>query len=201
MSSPPSAPLRIERATLDDVPALVSLINEAYDVVERGDSGTKFKSTPRLLPGDVPRFAADVLAGVVLVARGAGDAALLGVIHTTVSAPSAPGAAPHAHFGPLAVSLSAQGRGVGRALIAAAEASAAAAGASEMRIEVVDCRTDALPAYERAGYVACGVGDFPAPERCTRPVKFILMSKPLLVQGSRAPRTPWEAPTSPPPTA
>jgi hypothetical protein len=68
---------------------------------------------------------------------------------------------------------------VARALVAAAEAAASAAGAADMRIEVVECRTDVLPVYERAGYVAYGTGDFPAPERCSRRVRFILMAKKL----------------------
>lgn len=161
------------RASASDVPAVVALINAAYDVVELGSTGTAFKTTQRLLPGDVPDFASDVEAGLVLLAREDGPSGrILGAIHSAVN-----GA--HAHFGPLAVALDAQGRGVGRALITAAENAAAAAGATEMRIEVVDCRTDALPSYERAGYVRTGTGPFPRPERCSRPVSFILMAKPL----------------------
>ena len=166
--------LRVVPAQPDDVAAIVSLINTAYDVAELGDSGTAFKTTVRLLPQDVPGFARDVASGAVLAARDGADGAgaILGVIHTTVSDG-------HGHFGPLAVAVSAQGRGVARALVAAAEAAASAAGAADMRIEVVECRTDVLPVYERAGYVAYGTGDFPAPERCSRPVRFILMAKKL----------------------
>ena len=165
--------LCLVQAIAADVPELVSLINVAYDAVEFGSSGTAFKTTQRLLPCDVPAFAADVAAGKLLLAREGGpDGRIIGAIHSAVSDG-------HAHFGPLAVSVDAQGRGVGRALIAAAEAAAAAAGAAEMRIEVVDCRTDALPAYERAGYARTGTAPFPAPDRCSRPVHFILMAKPL----------------------
>ena len=162
-------------ATSADVPALFELINEAYEV-ESGDTGVAFKKTKRLLTH--AELAPSVEAGRTLAARLAGE--LVGCICFEEQAPHDGGAgagsgAPHLHFGPFAVAARCQGRGVGSALLAALYARARARGIRYVDIEVVQWRTDILPMYERLGYVAFGDGDFPAPERLSRPSRFVLM--------------------------
>ena len=56
-----------------------------------------------------------------------------------------------AYFGMLAVAPAAQGRGLGRALIEAAEAHARREGAGAMDIRVVSLRTELFPFYRRFG--------------------------------------------------
>ena len=65
----------------------------------------------------------------------------------------------------LAVEPVAQGRGLGRALIDAAELHARSGGASVMHISVVNLRSDLLAYYGRLGYIATGINiaELPAP--------------------------------------
>ena len=58
-----------------------------------------------------------------------------------------------ARFGRLCVRASARGRGIAGALLAAAEAEARAAGAIRIGMHA---QTDALPLYERAGFIPYG---------------------------------------------
>jgi GNAT superfamily N-acetyltransferase len=61
-----------------------------------------------------------------------------------------------AYFGTFAVRPTAQGGGIGDALLAHAEAHAATAGATRMEMTVVAQRTDLIAWYLRRGYVATG---------------------------------------------
>jgi GNAT superfamily N-acetyltransferase len=169
-------------AVAGDLPALFALVNEAYQV-ETGDSGVAFKCTNRLLDADaelLPSIAAGralkalvggALAGCICFEEQQAAAAAVAVHDGGADA----AAAPHMHFGPFAVAASAQGRGVGRALLEALYARARARGIRYVDIEVVNWRTDVMPWYERMGYVRFGTGDFPAPERLARPASFVLM--------------------------
>lgn len=159
----------ISRPTHADVPALLALINAAYDV-ETGDTGPAFKRTPRYDSADA--LTAAVAEGRVLVARRAADGALQGAIVYEVELPAV-------YFGPFAVAPAAQGAGVGRALLAALERVAHDAGASRLDITVVNVRCDILPMYAKLGFVATGTSPYPEPDTCTRPVHFINMSRPL----------------------
>jgi len=75
------------------------------------------------------------------------DGAVLGTCRLLV----APGGT--ARFGRLCVARAARGRGLGAALLAAAEREARAAGAARMGLHA---QTDALPLYERAGFTPYG---------------------------------------------
>ena len=83
------------------------------------------------------------------------------------------------YFGMLSVDPARQGQGLGRALVAAAEARCQAAGCHEMEIEVVNLRTELPPFYSRLGYTPESTRAFPSDERVTQPCHFIVMAKPL----------------------
>ncbi len=82
------------------------------------------------------------------------------------------------YFGMLAVDPVAQGRGLGRALIDAAEGRARSAGATAMDITVVNLRTDLIGYYTRLGYIATGTEPY-VHRPVTQPVHFVKMRKSL----------------------
>jgi len=85
------------------------------------------------------------------------------------------------YLGMLAVDPSAQGRGIGRAMVGAAEAHCRRAGCLRMELSVLSLRPELLPFYKRLGYVETGREEFVP----SRPLKAgiechkILMSKSL----------------------
>ena len=79
----------------------------------------------------------------------------------------------------LSVDPARQGQGLGRALVAAAEARCQAAGCHEMEIEVVNLRTELPPFYRRLGYTQKVPVRSLSDERVTQPCHFIVMAKPL----------------------
>jgi len=180
----------ISTAGAADLDALFALVNAAYQV-ETGNTGVAFKNCNRLL--SAAEIAPSVLAGRCLKAAlgeelagcicfeeqaahsVAGAASAVGVAGVVGAAGAAGAAAAHMHFGPFAVARSAQGRGVGRALLEALYAECRVRGIRYVDIEVVNWRTDVMPWYLSMGYVPFGEGSFPAPERLSRPSTFVLM--------------------------
>jgi GNAT superfamily N-acetyltransferase len=148
-------------ATDADVPALVTLINLAFEV-ERD-----FVIGDRTDAAEVRELMA---RGPFLV-----DAELTGCVYVSVLD------APRGYFGLLSVDPSAQGRGLGRRLIAAAEAYARAAGCTVMDLKTVDLRVELQPFYQRLGYRLTGETRIPEAKtsRFTRPLKFLCMEKVL----------------------
>jgi ribosomal protein S18 acetylase RimI-like enzyme len=140
--------MHIRQATRDDVDALCALLPRlaAFDIPSgrdpehlwRGDE----KMLRRYLTDDDP-------AGVVLLAEREG--APLGVAFASLRAEMLSGA-PSAHLEALAVAESAQGRGIGRALMAAVEAAVIERGATSMTLHVFAANTRARGLYERLGY-------------------------------------------------
>jgi predicted N-acetyltransferase YhbS len=135
-----------------------------------------FKHTERLISREI-ELDPLIAAGTLLVARGSAGAPPIGCLFYN-SVTDAEGKL-HVHFGPFAVSLAQKGTGVGRQLLAELDRRARALGAASLDIEVVNTRDDLFPMYARLGYVKIGEAPFPAPERTTRPVHFILMRRPL----------------------
>ena len=87
-----------------------------------------------------------------------------------------------AHIGPVAVHNDYQGKGIGKMLLDFAESLAET---SEM--EVVSCRTDVLPIYERRGYKTIGtvpITDYLHPSELTRlDLEFLILRKTSVARG------------------
>ena len=151
----------ITLATPEDVPALAALINRAYEVE------SFFKVGLRTDEGEIARLLgehrflvardAEGLAGCVLVELRAGDG----------------------YFGMLSVLPDRQKSGLGRALIAAAEAFCAERGRTTMTLIVVNLRLELPPLYRRLGYRETGTEPWPESERerASQPCHFIVMTK------------------------
>ena len=149
-----------------DREAITRLVNNAYEL-ETGDTGVAFKNTPRLLDNEDSGMGQAYAEDRVVLALGDGpDPELLGMIMWIVEDGVM-------YFGPLAVSVKAQGKRIGKKLIARVARLGQERGARFIDISVVNWRTDILPMYQRWGFVETGHGDFPDPERCTRPCFFI----------------------------
>ena len=166
-------PPRVRPAVVEDAATLLSLINDSYDLTEAGVRAPCFKLTQRFL--DERELLPLIERGELLVAIDAAGI-ILGAI---ASACATDEGVTRTHFGPFAVSASAQGMGVGTRLLAAVEERARAAGCASVDCEVVNHRCDLLPFYLTRGWRVVGEGAFPAPERCSRPSHFILLRRAL----------------------
>ena len=153
-------------ATLADVPALVRLINRAYRVE------AFFVDGDRIGEAEV-RERATAPNGSFLVVDGAAPGELAGSVYVELR-----GA--RGYFGLLSVDPDAQKRGLGRALVAAAERRCRDAACAWVDISVVNLRAELPPFYARLGYVPFDTAPFPPGERLKRPAHFVLMTKPLV---------------------
>lgn len=172
--------LRLRPASLDDVPALLQLVQAAY----RGDSARHgWSHEADLVEGSRtnPEEISDHIAGegkAVLMAF-AGDE-LIGCVHVKRAGPQV------GYLGMLSVRPDLQSRGYGRRLIAAAEAHAKAAhGARRMEMTVIKQRTELIAWYEKLGWRATGEErPFPYDDPTDRPTRpdlvFIVLEKPLV---------------------
>nr|WP_314526552.1 GNAT family N-acetyltransferase [uncultured Brevundimonas sp.] len=138
-------------AALQDVPALRALIESAY----RGDSAktgwtheADMLSDERTNPAELSALIADP-ARVILMAHGDDD--LVGCVQVARTGDDL------AYLGLLTVSPPLQAAGLGRRLLAAAEAEAVSRfGARRMEMTVIHRRTELVAWYERRGYVRTG---------------------------------------------
>ncbi len=164
MTAPALPPVR--RATSNDVPALLVLINRAYEVEHFFAVGDRTDTEEmRALFG-----AGDFL---ILDAPQAGEPPL-----GSVYVEARPDA--RAYLGLLSVQPAQQKNGVGRALVLAAEDHGRLLGARFMELAVVDLRTELTDWYARLGYAVSGEAAVPdKPGRFSRPVRFLRMEKPL----------------------
>lgn len=153
-----------------DAVAIARLVNEAYrveDFFKVGDR-TDAREIGDLLEQDrffIVRDDDDEPAGSVYVAIKAG----------------------RGYFGMLSVHPRAQGSGLGRRLIEAAEAFCLERGCREMDLWVVNLRDDLKPWYGKLGYRESGTEPWPADEmhRLSRPAHFVVMSKQLVPSNQR----------------
>jgi ribosomal protein S18 acetylase RimI-like enzyme len=170
----PSPTLRA--ATAADVPALADLINRAYrsDPTQAG-----WTTESHLLEG--PRIdAATLLAllaaapAVLLQAETAG--LLSGCVYLEPQGETL-------YLSLLAVAPEAQAHGLGRQLLAAAEAHARQAGCHQVKMSVLALRPDLLAWYERQGYHRTGTSEpFPDTTRFGRPrqpLTLLALAKPV----------------------
>lgn len=82
-------------------------------------------------------------------------------------------------FGMLSVDPAQKARGLGRRLVAAAEAACRARGCRHLDLQVVSLREELFPFYRRLGYVEAGTAPFPETSRLKRPCHMALMTKRL----------------------
>jgi GNAT superfamily N-acetyltransferase len=153
--------LAIRRAAADAVPAIVSLVNRAFEVE------AFFVEKDRTNAAEVAEM---LTRGVFLLAEAKG--ALAGCVLVEVRGQ-------RGYFGLLSVEPARQGEGIGRALVEAAEDHCRRAGCAAMDIRVVDLRKELPPFYRRLGYEETGTEPFPEPEITKLPCRFVVMSKPL----------------------
>ncbi|CAL1690946.1 hypothetical protein MMB232_01080 [Brevundimonas subvibrioides] len=180
MSGPTTPALSTRAGTLDDLPALHALIERAY----RGETARKgWTNEADLLDGqrtDVAELT-DILtdtARVMLVGEEAGTlVACLQLVDEGAGT---------AYLGMLSVEPERQAGGLGRFMIAAAEAEAVARfGARTMRMTVIRQRPELIAWYERRGYALTGETEpFPlSDERFGLPrrqdLEFVVLEKTL----------------------
>lgn len=171
---------RIGPATLTDIPALHALVERAY----RGEHARRgWTHEADLLDGQ--RTDEEALAQIVadpaqVVLLALVDEALRGCVHLK---PVEPGIVA---LGMLAVDPAHQAGGIGRALIAAAEAHATRAmAARRMEMNVIHRRHELIAWYARRGYAPTGeTRPFPLTDERfglprTNDLDFVVLAKPL----------------------
>jgi GNAT superfamily N-acetyltransferase len=148
-------------ATEADIPRIVELVNRAYEVESffvAGDRTSTDEIQQEMAMGPM----------LVLDREGGGLSACVFVRVT----------AARGYFGLLAVDRTEQGRGLGPAMIRAAEEYARARGAVAMDITVVNVRENLIRYYRRLGYKPDGTEPY-VHRPTSQPVHFVRMSKPL----------------------
>ncbi|MEZ0166918.1 GNAT family N-acetyltransferase [Kineococcus sp. LSe6-4] len=150
----PVSDLTFRDATADDVSAVVDLVESAY----RGESSRAGWTTEAdLLRGrrtDTAGIAAVVASPASFLLLAHREDVLVGCCELRRTADE-PG--PVAYFGTFAVSPAAQGGGIGRALLARADAEAVTRwGSGALEMTVIAQRTDLIAWYERLGFRGTG---------------------------------------------
>ena len=169
----------IESATLEDKEVIFELINNSYKV-EDGDSGIAFKKTPRLLTWDDSGLGEAYEKNRILVARSKEEGhnkEIIGcIVYYLEDDQDKKAKDKGIHFGPLAVSIDYQRKGVALCLIREIERIGLEHQCEYVEISVVNFRTDILPWYQRIGFEIVRDGEpFPDPERCTRECTFCIL--------------------------
>ena len=146
-----------------DVAAIARLINSAYRVEDFFIDGDRT---------DAADVRDHMARGSFLVAESA-PASIAGSVFVSLDGEEG-------YFGLLSVDPGAQGAGLGRQLVEAAEAHCRERGATSMGLKVVNLRSELPPWYRRLGYAETGTEPFPEVEKLKHPAHFIAMSKPLM---------------------
>ncbi len=137
--------VRVRDATLDDVDAVVALVESAY----RGEaSRAGWTTEAEFLDGQ--RTDVDEVRSVLQHLLIAEDDDGIAGCCTLVPKDS------HAYFGMFAVRPGLQGAGVGSALLAEAEARARVLGLRRVEMTVLSVRSELIAFYERRGYSHAG---------------------------------------------
>lgn len=155
------ADVRIRTAGHADLGALTALINAAFVVEQVVFDGDRV---------DAGKMRQYMNVGTFLLAEAAG--VCVGCVYVQLLGD-------RSYLGLLSVDPSRQGLGLGRKLVAAAEAFAREMGARAMDLRVVSARSELLPFYHRVGYRETGTAPFLPNATPKIPSHFILMSKQL----------------------
>jgi GNAT superfamily N-acetyltransferase len=149
------------RARAADLPALARLVNRAFAVEGSFVDGDRTS---------VAELAQLTASGHFLVLDRVGGE-LAAAVHVAFDGV-------HASFGLLAVAPELQGLGLGRRLVALAEALAAALGCHDVGLAIVDLRSELLPWYRSQGYREVGTAPYDrGPTR--RPCHLVRLAKTL----------------------
>lgn len=154
---------RVRLASIDDMPAMVEVINSAF-AVESFLEGTRT---------DVNRLAEVMQKGEFLLAHDDADN-LVASVYIEVRGT-------RGYFGMLAVLPSHQNQGLGRAMVQAAEEHCRQRGCTRMDLTTLSLRPELPKFYSRLGYTETGTEEF-HPSRPLRPgveCHCIVMSKTL----------------------
>ena len=162
-------------AEINDIPALLTLVNGAY----RGDYAKNGWTTEAdLLEGvrtDAAALTETLLKpGAVILKYTNPEDALLGCVYLQQQGT-------HLYLGMLTVDPDTQGQGVGKKLLAAAETYAREHHFSAIVMRVISVRQELIAWYNRHGYTTTGKTEpFPADNRFgipKQPLEFILLEK------------------------
>ncbi len=161
-------------ATAADIAELHALIENAY----RGETSragwtheADYLTRPRTSADELAAIIADPRQGFLLAVD---DGKIAACIQLTDRGDGT------AYLGMLAVDPVRQAQGVGKVVLAAAEARARDFGATRIEMTVVDRRATLIAYYERRGYALTGeVRAFPAALLEAVPLAFVVMTKPL----------------------
>jgi predicted N-acetyltransferase YhbS len=148
-------------ARLDEANAIVRLINTAYRVEQF------FVEGDRTSPREVAQL---MVQGTFLVDVDEANV-VVGCIYLEIQRD-------HIYMGMLAVEPSRQGHGLGRRLIEEGEAFARRAGATLVKIHVVNLRVELLEFYSRLGYIEICTEPY-VDRPITQPCHFVVMHKSL----------------------
>ena len=160
-----------------DIPTLVNLVNSAY----RGESGKKGWTTEaHLLDGirtsevSIKDLAANQQAVILVAHDDAGQ--MVGCVYLHHDRKNL-------FLGMLTVAPDLQGRGIGKKLLAAADAYAKTEDCDTIVISVIDSRHELIAWYERHGYKRTGeIKPFPSDPAFgipKQPLQFLIMEKKL----------------------
>ncbi len=149
-----NAELHFRSAVVDDIDAIVALVQSAY----RGDASragwtteADFLDGQRIDPEGVAAII-EAPASRVLLAESAGE--LLACAQVELPHPDTD--SDSAYFGMFSVRPGLQGSGLGRRVLAEAERLAKAAGCTRMHMTVISIRDELIAWYERRGYRRTG---------------------------------------------
>lgn len=137
----PKLSVHIRAATASDVPAIIRVVNAAF-AIETFLDGTRT---------DEKRMAETTSKGKFLVAEDGGR-----IVASVYVEPRGK----RGYFGMLAVDPASQGKGLGRAMVEAAESYCQNRGCTAMDIAVLSLRPELLPLYQKLGYVKAGTEEF-----------------------------------------
>ena len=156
------ASVTIRLATIEDQPAMASLINRAF-AIETFLDGERTSA---------PEIQAMFDTGEFLIAIAEG--AMVASVYTEVRGECG-------YFGMLSVKASQQGTGLGRRMIQAAEQHCRSKGCTGMQLTVLSLRAELPPLYRKFGYNETGRKPFHTTRQIegNQPCELILMSKEL----------------------
>jgi GNAT superfamily N-acetyltransferase len=170
-----NATLVVKSASFDaDGEAIFELVNECYGV-EIGYTGYAFKLTPRMMDPKQEQWLHGYAEGRVLKICGKDENGVDGVLFYELQPEKE-----SIYFGPFAVRKSCNGKGYGRALIAAMEDIGRKSGMKWTSLFNINHREDLTSLYAHLGFETLEeTVEYPVPERLTRPSHFIQLRRAL----------------------